>query len=210
MSARWAFQSSLKFSVSYPHSRVRKSMSMFLGLDDICKEQVLAHDKKSRFSRALWAVSEAERRTGAFARATRFTRATLAAVGDVSSLPASSPTAVARRKKKMRDEKACTLAGGSKNQSVASSRRHLLLFTDANKIFRAAAKQALAAHPRAARGSGDGLDVRGGRSDSEDGRRAPRISRGRPGWRERSVPGARRSWHRRRACFRRDRAPPRA
>ena len=82
--------------------------------------------------------------------------------------------------------------------------------TDATKIFRAAAKQALAAHPRAARGSGDGLDVRGGRSDSEDGRRAPRISRGRAGWRERSVPGARRSWHRRRACFRRDRAPPRA
>jgi hypothetical protein len=73
---------------------------MFLGLDDICKEQVLARDKKSRFSRALWAVSEAERRTGAFARATRFTRATLAAVGDVSSPPASSPTAVAEAKKK--------------------------------------------------------------------------------------------------------------
>ena len=103
-------------------------MSMFLGLDDICKDQVLARDKKTRFSRALWAVSEAERRTGAFARATRFTRATLAAVRDVSSPPASSPTAVAEAKKKDARRKTVPLAGGSKKTSAASSGRHLLLF----------------------------------------------------------------------------------
>jgi hypothetical protein len=103
---------------------------MFLGLDDICKvDQVLARDKKSRFSRALWAVSEAERRTGAFARATRFTRATLEAVRDVSSPPASSPTAVAEAKKK--DERRKSVHAGwwiEKSIRRFFGGRHLLLF----------------------------------------------------------------------------------
>lgn len=165
------FQYSLKFSVSYPRSRVRKSEYVFHAYYAILHVHILTRYKTSRLL-ACSAVSGAERTADASKRVSSFTRPTFAVVSDVSSPPTSSPPAIERRRKnhgpvKVKKGVCVCVPSGSKNRSVSD----MLLLLSTRHHFSRSGKAGASPRTHARLGvSGDGLDVRGGRPNNEDTR----------------------------------------